>query len=740
METAAGSLGPDDLQSAFTLLDGLGRFFGAFAERETNSLARDRWRRLSANYQGTAEILRGLLAGGGLILDDLPPGHSSGLLDDKRIVIDRDLDGRWRQGAEQLRDELVPVLMQGLARRSLSQDWPWLADHLRAVGGLAKLAEDPLARPLLARFFQAKDAYIWLAMQRIAQGDPAARRAIARRQVAVFETVRALRIDMAATFGPQPVERLQHDWESYVAQVDGFAATRGWLLLDPALRRTQLGTAAQADAVDRAASEVVAAAPRSALAAARGGLGLPPEESRPSPVPEPAAPGISLGELAARANTKTAADGLKPEPPPAPSAAATQTAAEPDPQRLLSEREAELETARQELTALDSRVGDLDAALKARDAETARLEAELADQRARLGDAERRAAAQAASAESLSAEVRELTALKDRLAGLERQLAARGEEAQHLATALAVERARLAQAEAAARAQPAAAQASAIDSAVPADQEAEPAVPESSGLHEYRLLIFIAFGVILLLGFLLWQRSRRRFGAVDGGQGPVLLVPLSAEQAVEDPVAARQAVDLPDGVAAAEPAPAVVSEPAPAPDRSADLPRLRPGPGEGVRIKVSGVPPLTPEARAAMRAGAIKAQAAEAAAQGREAAAAGDPMVQALRKGNLPLFELLFAEMTGLRAPHLQRVVYGGQGEDLLVVCRAVGIEKLLFGSIFLLTDPLRGGDADEDPARAAEVLRMYDRLPQPIARKVLAKWRETWGEGTPRQGEPFLG
>jgi hypothetical protein len=137
---------------------------------------------------------------------------------------------------------------------------------------------------------------------------------------------------------------------------------------------------------------------------------------------------------------------------------------------------------------------------------------------------------------------------------------------------------------------------------------------------------------------------------------------------------------------------------------------------------VNGVAPATPEAKAAMRAGRVRAV-----APGHEADAASHPIVQALRKGNLPLFEMLLSEMTGLRAPQLQRIAYGGRGEDLAIVCRAVGVEKLLFGSIFLLTDDLRGGDANEDPARTAEILRMYDRMPPETAQKVLAKWQRNW-------------
>jgi hypothetical protein len=163
-------------------------------------------------------------------------------------------------------------------------------------------------------------------------------------------------------------------------------------------------------------------------------------------------------------------------------------------------------------------------------------------------------------------------------------------------------------------------------------------------------------------------------------------------------------------------------------------------------MKIDGVMPQTAEARAAQKAGAARRGATEAAARrvvagvsekagaalDHEAAAAADPIVTALRKGNLPLFELLFSELTQLRAPQLQRIVYGGRGEDLVIVCRAVGVDKLLFGSIFLLTDHLRGGSAQEEPARMAEVLSMYDRMPLEVAQKVLAKWQRNWsGAGT---------
>src|SRR3546814_12458894 len=73
----------------------LGGFFGAFAARETNAFAQERWWRLSRGYPGTAELLRALLARGALRLDDLPTGRVSAVLNRGEIVTDSDPDGPW---------------------------------------------------------------------------------------------------------------------------------------------------------------------------------------------------------------------------------------------------------------------------------------------------------------------------------------------------------------------------------------------------------------------------------------------------------------------------------------------------------------------------------------------------------------------------------------------------------------------------------------------------------------------
>ena len=705
---------PHDIEATLVQMETLGQFFGAFAERDANGFARERWRRLSVSYPGTAAILRDLQARGVLIIDDLPDGRGSALLDRGEIVLDSDLDGRWQSGlpraggngaeaAARRRDLLLPVLIEALARRQAPQDWPWLADHLRAVGGFGQLAQDPVARPLLARFFQAKDAYLWLAMQRVGEGDPAARQALARRQTETFNAIRGLATDMAATFGPEPAERLQRDWSEYVALVDGFAVTRGWLLLDPALRQTRLGAAArqEVDAVNQAAAEVVASAPRSALSAARSEArraaapaGRPPRSATPavdlgSVVAQ--AQGVDLEALAAELPLQALA--LQPEASAALNAAAfrvfaariKEAAAAPDPRRVIADREQQLGAVREQVASLQSQVSDLLAALEARAVEATRLESALAA-------AEERSAAQA---ERRLAEVESLVA-EQRAAG---QKAAE---------------ARVAEPPPAVAAAPAAPAVAAPPP--PAEEDLGPVLSriEQRQLTMMAAIALVFLLVVFLLAVLLWLRGRRRAAAID--QPPLLLT--APEAAVRKPAAA------------VPPRPIIeVAEELP---RAAAMQRASLRPGRPVRV--NGVTPPSADAKAAMKAGSVRREAERSTGReagtgpgGQEADTATHPIVQALRKGNLPLFELLFSELTELRSPQLQRIVYGGRGEDLAIVCRAVGIDKLLFGSIFLLTDHLRGGDAEEEPERTAEILRMYDRMPPATAQKVLAKWQRNW-------------
>ncbi|WP_374655882.1 DUF2336 domain-containing protein [Dongia sp.] len=102
-------------------------------------------------------------------------------------------------------------------------------------------------------------------------------------------------------------------------------------------------------------------------------------------------------------------------------------------------------------------------------------------------------------------------------------------------------------------------------------------------------------------------------------------------------------------------------------------------------------------------------------------------LLQTLRKGEIQLFEAMFAEMSGLRLRLITRIAYEPGGQGLAVVTRAMGLNREEFATIFLLTRRARvgqGGGAGFAPADLGRALEFFDRLSHAAAETVLTRWR----------------
>jgi len=99
-------------------------------------------------------------------------------------------------------------------------------------------------------------------------------------------------------------------------------------------------------------------------------------------------------------------------------------------------------------------------------------------------------------------------------------------------------------------------------------------------------------------------------------------------------------------------------------------------------------------------------------------------LIQALRQGEVALFVAMLAHLTGLRLPLVRRLLFEPGGEGLVVACRAVGLDKAIVASIFLLCRRARPGDWAADPRELSRVLALYDRVQPAAAHAVLARWR----------------
>ncbi|MHA1536421.1 MAG: DUF2336 domain-containing protein [Alphaproteobacteria bacterium] len=100
-------------------------------------------------------------------------------------------------------------------------------------------------------------------------------------------------------------------------------------------------------------------------------------------------------------------------------------------------------------------------------------------------------------------------------------------------------------------------------------------------------------------------------------------------------------------------------------------------------------------------------------------------LIQVLREGEIPLFEVMFARFTGLEINQIKKIIYELGGKSLAVACKASHIQKPEFASIFLLSRQARPGDKTVEPGELSRSLDYFDRIDATKAERLLQKWRE---------------
>jgi uncharacterized protein (DUF2336 family) len=99
-------------------------------------------------------------------------------------------------------------------------------------------------------------------------------------------------------------------------------------------------------------------------------------------------------------------------------------------------------------------------------------------------------------------------------------------------------------------------------------------------------------------------------------------------------------------------------------------------------------------------------------------------LLRVLRQGEVPLFEALFGELSGIRPPRLQHVLYETGGKGLAVACRALEISRADFSPLYLLSRKGRGGETVVDPRELAAVMTFFSKVQPTAAREVLRSWQ----------------
>lgn len=99
-------------------------------------------------------------------------------------------------------------------------------------------------------------------------------------------------------------------------------------------------------------------------------------------------------------------------------------------------------------------------------------------------------------------------------------------------------------------------------------------------------------------------------------------------------------------------------------------------------------------------------------------------LVEVLRQGEVPLFEALFARLSGLAPKALRRIIFDAGGEALAVACKGVDIPKSDFATIFMLTRKARPGAGEVNPRDMTRVLAIFDRVHPESARAMVHRWQ----------------
>ena len=99
-------------------------------------------------------------------------------------------------------------------------------------------------------------------------------------------------------------------------------------------------------------------------------------------------------------------------------------------------------------------------------------------------------------------------------------------------------------------------------------------------------------------------------------------------------------------------------------------------------------------------------------------------MLQALRRGEVALFEAMLSTANDLRLSLVQRFLYEEGGSGLAVLARAQRMSREEFSTIFLLTRRAKSGQGAASAAELGRAVTYFDGVTFEQAQKVLTYWR----------------
>jgi uncharacterized protein (DUF2336 family) len=99
-------------------------------------------------------------------------------------------------------------------------------------------------------------------------------------------------------------------------------------------------------------------------------------------------------------------------------------------------------------------------------------------------------------------------------------------------------------------------------------------------------------------------------------------------------------------------------------------------------------------------------------------------LLKTLRQGEIPLFEALFAKLTGIRLTLLRRLLFEPGGEGLAIACKALGFDSADFATLFVLTRKARPTARALGRGEVTRIIGFYGSIQKRSARLLVKRWQ----------------
>lgn len=99
-------------------------------------------------------------------------------------------------------------------------------------------------------------------------------------------------------------------------------------------------------------------------------------------------------------------------------------------------------------------------------------------------------------------------------------------------------------------------------------------------------------------------------------------------------------------------------------------------------------------------------------------------MLGVLREGEVALFIAMFTKFTALDETFVRRMLFEHGGNALAITCKAAGIGKAIFASIFALTRSRKGTDEEALRKETQQCLAIYNKTSRDKALETVRRWQ----------------